>query len=161
MKSICVFCGSSTGENEIYKAHARTFGKLLAENNISLIFGGGKVGLMGILADSLLKFGGNCIGIIPRSIADLEIAHENCSNLHVVESMQQRKEMMSEMAEAFVALPGGFGTLDELSEVLTYNQLRFSRSYNISFARLARALRSPFSSVTCANKEFPFILSMR
>ena len=124
MKSICVFCGSSTGANEIYKAHARTFGKLLAENNISLIFGGGKVGLMGILADSLLEFGGKCIGIIPKSIVDLEIAHENCSNLHVVESMQQRKEMMSEMAEAFVALPGGFGTLDELSEVLTYNQLR-------------------------------------
>lgn len=124
MKSICVFCGSSTGKNEIYKTQARVFGKLLAKNNISLIFGGGKVGLMGILADSLLESGGNCIGIIPKSIADLEIAHKNCSNLHIVENMHQRKFMMSEMAEAFVALPGGFGTLDELSEVLTYNQLR-------------------------------------
>jgi len=124
MKTICVFCGSSTGNNEIYQDQARALGKLLANDKISLVFGGSRVGLMGILANSLLESGGNCIGIIPKNIADLEIAHENCSNLHIVENMPQRKNMMAELAEGFVALPGGFGTLDELSEVLTYNQLR-------------------------------------
>ena len=124
MKSICVFCGSSAGSNEIYKEQTRSFGNLLAENNITLVYGGGKVGLMGILADRVLASGGKAIGIIPRSIADLEIAHDHLTALHIVKNMQERKTMMMEMADAFVALPGGLGTLDELAEVLTYNQLR-------------------------------------
>jgi uncharacterized protein (TIGR00730 family) len=124
MKSICVFCGSSMGKNQVYKANAAAFGKLLAENNITLVYGGVKVGLMGLLADSALAMDGKCIGIIPKNIADLEIAHDYLTELHIVDSMQDRKAMMMEMVDAFVALPGGLGTLDELAEVLTYNQLR-------------------------------------
>lgn len=124
MKSICVFCGSSMGKNKVYKESAAAFGKMLAENNITLVYGGGKVGLMGVMADSALAAGGKCIGIIPKSIADLEIAHDHLTELHIVNNMQERKAMMMERADAFVALPGGLGTLDELAEVLTYNQLR-------------------------------------
>jgi uncharacterized protein (TIGR00730 family) len=124
MKSICVFCGSSMGKNQVYKQSAASFGKLLAENNITLVYGGGKVGLMGVLADNALAGNGKCIGIIPQSIADLEIAHDHLTELHIVKNMQERKTMMMEMSDAFVALPGGLGTLDELAEVLTYNQLR-------------------------------------
>jgi uncharacterized protein (TIGR00730 family) len=124
MKSICVFCGSSMGINKTYRATAASFGKILAEHNITLVYGGGKVGLMGVMADSALAAGGKCIGIIPKNIADLEIAHDFLTELHIVKSMQERKAMMMEISDAFVALPGGLGTLDELAEVLTYNQLR-------------------------------------
>lgn len=124
MKSICVFCGSSMGTNKTYRETAASFGKLLAEHNITLVYGGGKVGLMGVMADSALAADGKCIGIIPKSIADLEIAHDHLTELHIVKSMQERKAMMMEISDAFVALPGGLGTLDELAEVLTYNQLR-------------------------------------
>lgn len=124
MRNICVFCGSSSGENKVYKSAAKLFGKLLALNDITLVYGGGKVGLMGIMADAALENGGKCIGVIPQSIADLEIAHDNLTQLHIVDNMNDRKAMMAELSEGFVALPGGFGTLDELSEVLTYNQLR-------------------------------------
>jgi len=124
MKSVCVFCGSSIGKDPVYRSGAAEFGKLLAESSITLVYGGGKVGLMGVLADHALAYGGKCIGIIPRSIADLEIAHDHLTELHIVAGMQERKAMMMEMSDAFVALPGGLGTLDELAEVLTYNQLR-------------------------------------
>jgi len=119
-----VFCGSSMGINKTFRATAASFGKILAEQNITLVYGGGKVGLMGVMADSALTAGGKCIGIIPKSIADLEIAHDFLTELHIVKSMQERKAMMMEISDAFVALPGGLGTLDELAEVLTYNQLR-------------------------------------
>lgn len=124
MKSICVFCGSSMGKNNLYRKTAADFGKMLAGENITLVYGGGKVGLMGVMADSALAAGGKCIGIIPKSIADLEIAHHYLTELHIVKNMQERKAMMMEISDAFVALPGGLGTLDELAEVLTYNQLR-------------------------------------
>ncbi len=124
MKSICVFCGSSAGKLEVYSEAARQLGKVLAENNITLIFGGGKVGLMGVIANSVLENGGKCIGVIPQSIADLEIAHNGLNELRIVESMAERKEMMAGLSDAFIAMPGGFGTLDELSEILVYNQLR-------------------------------------
>ncbi len=124
MKRICVFCGSSSGENPIYRLHAEKLGKLMAEMEIDLVYGGGNVGLMGALANSALNHGGKVIGVIPQSIADLEIAHHGLTQLHVVESMQERKHLMGELSDGFIALPGGFGTLDELSEVLTYNQLR-------------------------------------
>ena len=119
-----MFCGSSMGINKTYRETAASFGKLLAEHNITLVYGGGKVGLMGVMADSALAAGGKCIGIIPKSIADLEIAHNHLTELHIVKGMQERKAMMMEISDAFVALPGGLGTLDELAEVLTYNQLR-------------------------------------
>lgn len=124
MKRICVFCGSSTGSNPVYKQQAALLGKTLAEREIELVYGGGNVGLMGILADSSLQHGGKCIGIIPESIAKLEIAHKGLTQLYIVDSMQERKNLMGEFSDAFIAMPGGFGTLDELSEVLTYNQLR-------------------------------------
>jgi len=124
MRSICVFCGSSTGKNEIYKSSARQFGQLISQENLTLVYGGGKVGLMGILADAVIETGGQSIGVIPQSIVDLEIAHDQLTELIIVNNMSERKEKMTELSDAFVALPGGFGTLDELAEVLTYNQLR-------------------------------------
>lgn len=124
MKRICVFCGSSAGENGLYKEGARELGIHLSGQNIELVYGGGNVGLMGILADSVLENGGTCIGVIPDHIFRLEIAHTRLTELIVVESMHERKAKMAALADGFIALPGGFGTLDELSEVLTYNQLR-------------------------------------
>lgn len=124
MRSICVFCGSSSGKNEVYKSRTKQFGELIGKNDLTLVYGGGKVGLMGILADAVIETGGRSIGVIPQSIVDLEIAHDNLSELFVVDSMAERKIKMTELSDAFVALPGGFGTLDELAEVLTYNQLR-------------------------------------
>jgi uncharacterized protein (TIGR00730 family) len=124
MDKICVFCGSSTGQNPIYGEAASALGKQLAKKGIGLVYGGGNVGLMGILADAVLSLAGNCLGVIPQSIADLEIAHLGLSELHIVSDMPQRKQLMTELSDGFIAMPGGFGTLDELSEVLTYNQLR-------------------------------------
>jgi len=124
MKSICIFCGSSLGKQEIYTEYAQKLGEVLATNNITMVYGGSKVGLMGIIADSVLENGGKCIGVMPQSIADLEIAHDNLTELHIVDSMSERKAMMAELSDVFIAMPGGLGTLDELSEILTYNQLR-------------------------------------
>jgi len=124
MRSICVFCGSSSGKNELYKAQTKQFGELISKNDMTLVYGGGKVGLMGILADAVIETGGKSIGVIPQSIVELEIAHDNLTELFIVDSMSERKIKMTELSDAFVALPGGFGTLDELAEVLTYNQLR-------------------------------------
>ena len=124
MKSICVFCGSSSGQNEVYKTQTRLFGQLISKNDLTLVYGGGKVGLMGILADAVIESGGKSIGVIPQSIVDLEIAHDKLTELSIVNSMSERKIKMAEISDAFVALPGGFGTLDELAEVITYNQLR-------------------------------------
>ena len=124
MKRICVFCGSSSGTNRIYKEGAVRMGKVLATQNIELVYGGGKVGLMGVMADSALQHGGKVLGIIPQSIADLEIAHLGLTRLEIVDSMAERKNRMAELADGFIAMPGGFGTLDELAEILTYNQLR-------------------------------------
>lgn len=124
MKRICVFCGSSSGLGTVYRDHAARLGRMMARRNIELVYGGGNVGLMGILADSALEHDGRVTGIIPRSIADLEIAHLGLTRLEVVENMHERKNRMGALADGFIALPGGFGTLDELSEALTYNQLR-------------------------------------
>ena len=124
MKQICVFCGSSSGENPVYRQHAVELGLLLSKLEIGLVYGGGNVGLMGVLADSVLESGGRVTGIIPQSIADLEVAHLGLTSLQIVDTMHERKHLMGEMSDGFIALPGGFGTLDELSEVLTYNQLR-------------------------------------
>lgn len=123
MNSICVFCGSSPGANGAYAEAARAFGALLATNNITLIYGGGKVGLMGQLADSVLKNGGDAIGVIPETLFKKEVAHESLTKLHIVENMHVRKALMYELSDGFVALPGGTGTLDELFEVFTWIQL--------------------------------------
>ena len=123
MQSICVFCGSSTGSEPEYTEAARTLGKVLAGANIRLIFGGGRVGLMGEVANAALAAGGEAIGVIPNSLVEREIAHTGLTDLHVVGSMHERKAMMSDLSDGFVALPGGTGTLEEFFEVLTWAQL--------------------------------------
>jgi len=124
MNSICVFCGSSMGNQPSYKDEAEKLGILMANKNISLVYGGADVGLMGVIADSNLKAKGKCIGVMPGRLIDLEIAHDNLTELIIVDGMHERKGKMADLSDGFIAMPGGFGTLDELSEVLTYNQLR-------------------------------------
>ncbi|MBD2055186.1 TIGR00730 family Rossman fold protein [Oculatella sp. FACHB-28] len=123
MKRVCVFCGSNQGANPAYGFAAEQLGKLLAQQNIGLVYGGGKVGLMGTVADAALAAGGEVIGVIPQALADREIAHTGLSKLHIVASMHERKALMSDYADAFIALPGGMGTLEEFAEVLTWGQL--------------------------------------
>lgn len=123
MKSLAVFCGASAGKNPVYVEAARKFGRLLAQEGIALVFGGGKVGLMGAVADSILAAGGQAIGVIPRGLVEREVAHPGLSQMHVVETMHERKALMAELSAGFVALPGGWGTFDEICEILTWNQL--------------------------------------
>ena len=123
LKRICVFCGSSVGRNPIYRESAMAVGQYLAEKNIGIIYGGGSVGLMGALAEAALEAGGEVIGIIPKSLYDKEIAHMGLRQLCVVGSMHERKALMGELSDAFIALPGGFGTFEELLEVITWSQL--------------------------------------
>jgi uncharacterized protein (TIGR00730 family) len=125
--SVCVFCGSNSGNDPAYANVARDFGVLLAKSQITLIYGGGHVGLMGIVADAVLAGGGKAIGVIPRMLWDREVGHRNLTELHVVESMHQRKAMMASLSDAFVALPGGLGTLEEIFEVWTWAQLGIHR----------------------------------
>lgn len=124
MKYLCVFCGSSIGGPAIYAESARQLGAALAARGLGLVYGGGHIGLMGILADAVLQGGGPVVGVIPRSMVERELAHEGLTELHVVETMHQRKALMASRAAAFAALPGGFGTADELFEILTWRQLR-------------------------------------
>jgi uncharacterized protein (TIGR00730 family) len=123
MRSVCVFCGSSAGNDPRFAQTASEFGALLAKEGITLVYGGGHVGLMGILADAVLANGGKVIGVIPRALWDREVGHRNLTELHVVESMHERKALMASLADAFVALPGGLGTLEEIFEVWTWAQL--------------------------------------
>jgi uncharacterized protein (TIGR00730 family) len=123
MKSVAVYCGSSSGNKEIYTKQAQEMGRELAQRGLTLVYGGGCVGLMGTIADAVLAEGGKVIGVIPGFLADKELAHQGCTELHVVETMHQRKLLMADLAEGFVAMPGGFGTLEELFEVLTWGQL--------------------------------------
>lgn len=121
---ICVFCGSSTGKSEIYKQEAIKLAEYFAINSISLVYGGANVGIMKILAETMLSKGKEVIGVMPKFLIDKEVAHFGITEMIVVNSMAERKEKMVEISDAFIALPGGFGTLDELSEILTFNQLR-------------------------------------
>ncbi len=123
MNSVCVFCGSSPGNDPDYAAAAQELGRTLAGRGTTLVYGGGHVGLMGVVADAALGAGGEVIGVMPRSLVDREIGHTNLTKLHVVRSMHERKALMSELSEGFIALPGGNGTLEELFEVLTWAQL--------------------------------------
>lgn len=123
LKAICVFCGSNAGKREIYLKKAVHLGKILAANHMALVYGGGKVGLMGALADSVLEAGGHVIGVIPGHMMDLEVGHRGLTELRVVKSMHERKQLMCDLSDGFVALPGGYGTFDELCEILTWNQL--------------------------------------
>lgn len=123
--TLCVYCGASAGHNPAYADAARHFGRLLAERGIRLIYGGGNIGLMGILADAALAAGGTVIGVIPQALAEKEVAHRGLSELITVDNMHERKLRMANLADAFVALPGGIGTLEELFEVYTWQQLGF------------------------------------
>jgi len=123
MRRVCVFCGSSPGVSPIHADAARAMGATLAAAGIGLVYGGGAVGLMGIVADSAMATGGSVIGVIPKALADLEIAHQGLTELHVVGSMHERKAMMADLSDGFVAMAGGIGTLEELFEIWTWGQL--------------------------------------
>ena len=123
MKSIAIFCGSKAGNQEIFVQTAQHVGQYLAEKGIVLVYGGGRSGLMGTVADSALKAGGRVIGVIPTALVDKELAHPHLSELHVVKNMHERKTKMSELADGFIALPGGAGTLEEIFEQWTWAQL--------------------------------------
>jgi uncharacterized protein (TIGR00730 family) len=123
MNRICVFCGSSRGSNEIYIDAARKLGIILVKNNIGLVYGGASVGLMGEIANTFMEEGGEVIGVIPKALVDKEVACTTLSDLRVVKSMHERKDLMVELSDGFIALPGGFGTIEELFEVLTWAQL--------------------------------------
>jgi uncharacterized protein (TIGR00730 family) len=125
--ALCVYCGSSNGKHPEYTEQARAFGAEMARRGIQLIYGGGKVGLMGTVADAVLANGGTAIGVIPRQLVEREVAHPQLTELVVVDTMHQRKTRMYELSDAFVALPGGFGTMDEMFEMLTWAQLGLHR----------------------------------
>ncbi len=154
MNSLCVFCGSSSGIRPTYSGVARDLGTLLGRRKIRLIYGGGRVGLMGVLADAALAAGGEVIGVIPQLLMDKEVGHAGLSELHVVDTMSQRKWLMGELSDAFIALPGGIGTLDELFEAWTWTQLdlhdkpcgllNFEQYYDPLIAFLDRAVQEGF-----------------
>lgn len=123
LRRVAVYCGSSPGHSARYRAAAEALGVLLATRGIALVYGGGCVGLMGAVADAALASGGEVIGVIPRFLKEREVGHDGCTTLHVVETMHERKALMASLADAFIALPGGVGTLEELFEVWTWTQL--------------------------------------
>jgi uncharacterized protein (TIGR00730 family) len=123
MPSICVFCGSSSGADERYIAAARKLATKMASSGYTLVFGGGKVGLMGVVADEMLRQSGKVIGVIPQFLYKREVGHDGVTQLEIVQSMHERKKRMAELSDAFIAMPGGWGTLEELAEILTWKQL--------------------------------------
>jgi len=153
-KNICVFCGSSVGARPAYVEAARELGRTLAGRRLGIVFGGGKVGLMGVLADAVLAAGGEAIGVIPEALVAREIAHNGLTELRVVRSMHERKTLMADLADAFIALPGGYGTLEEFFEAVTWTQLGIHRKpcgllnvdgyYDALLALLDRAVSDGF-----------------
>lgn len=125
MKRVCVYCGSAVGSRPEYAQAAEAMGRTLAECGLGLVFGGGRIGLMGVLARAVLDGGGEVIGVIPRALHEMDLALEDLTELRVVGDMHERKALMAELADAFIALPGGFGTMEEMFEILTWAQLGF------------------------------------
>ncbi len=125
MKRVCVFCGSNMGARPAYKSAAQALAEALVEHELGLVYGGGNVGLMGVIADAVLAAGGEAIGVIPEALVAKELAHASLTQLHIVNSMHERKALMADLADGFIALPGGFGTFEEFCEVLTWAQLGF------------------------------------
>ncbi|KAA6439305.1 TIGR00730 family Rossman fold protein [Dyadobacter flavalbus] len=125
MKSIAVFCGSNFGQNPDYLKIAKVLASELVHRDITLVYGGGAVGLMGAIADEVLHFGGDVIGVLPEKLAGVEIGHKGLTELHIVKTMHERKALMAELSDGFIAMPGGIGTLEEIIEVFTWNQLGF------------------------------------
>ena len=136
MKSIAIFCGANFGNNALYKVKAQELGELLAEKEIRMVYGGGKVGVMGAIADSVLSHKGTVIGVIPQSLVEKEVAHSSLTELHVVQTMHERKALMASLSDGFIAMPGGFGTFDEVCEIITWNQLHIMEKpvafYNVA-----------------------------
>lgn len=127
MKSVCVFCGSSVGDDEIFANEARRLGAALAQSGLALVYGGGSVGLMGLIADAVLAAGGHVIGVIPRLLWEREVGHRGLPDLRIVETMHERKALMAELSDGFIAMPGGIGTFEEFFEVWTWAQLGVHR----------------------------------
>jgi uncharacterized protein (TIGR00730 family) len=125
MKSICVYCGSSPGRQPAYSNAARDLARTLVERNIRLVYGGASVGIMGLIADSVLQLGGQVVGVIPEALSRKELAHQSLTELHVTQSMHERKTLMAELSDGFIAMPGGIGTLEEIFEIWTWAQLGF------------------------------------
>lgn len=123
MKTVCVFCGSGEGASVSYAESARLLGDTLARRGLRVVFGGGQVGLMGVLADAVLEAGGEAVGVMPKALLEKEIGHQSLTELHVVSTMHERKALMADLSDGFIALPGGYGTFEELLEVLTWAQL--------------------------------------
>jgi uncharacterized protein (TIGR00730 family) len=123
LRRICIFCGSSAGNDPAYAALARSAGEGLARRGIGVVYGGGRVGLMGVVADTALEAGGEVIGVIPQAMVDRELAHRSATELRIVATLHERKAVMAELSDAFIALPGGLGTLEELAEVVSWAQL--------------------------------------
>lgn len=123
MKSVCVFCGSGEGIREDYARAARELGRTMVSRGLRLVFGGGQVGLMGVVADATMEAGGEAVGVMPQGLLEKEIGHQSLTDLKVVGTMHERKALMADMSDAFVGLPGGYGTFEELLEVLTWSQL--------------------------------------
>jgi uncharacterized protein (TIGR00730 family) len=161
LQRICVFCGSSVGTPPAYAVAARALGRALAQRGLGIVFGGGKVGLMGVLADAAIEAGGEVIGVIPEALLAREIGHDRLTKLHVVRSMHERKTLMADLAGAFIALPGGYGTFEEFFEAVTWTQLGIHKKpcgllnvegyYDALLALLARAVADGF--VREANRE--------
>ncbi len=127
VKRICVFCGSNPGGNSTYAQAARELGAVIARQGLGMVYGGGNIGLMGVVADAVLAHGREVIGVIPQALVDKELAHRGLTELRIVQSMHERKALMAELAHAFIALPGGYGTLDEFCEIVTWAQLGLHR----------------------------------
>lgn len=127
MKSICVFCGSRLGSKPIYRETAKSVGQLIAQQQLRLVYGGGNIGLMGVVADAVLEYGGEVVGVIPGHLQEKEVGHAGLTELHVVSTMHERKALMANLSDAFIALPGGFGTFEEFCEILTWAQLDLHR----------------------------------
>lgn len=127
MKRITVFCGASTGNSEQFTKSSKELAQVFIKKNIGLVYGGGNVGLMGTIADEMIKGGGSVIGVIPQKLVDMEVCHTSLEDLRIVNSMHERKAIMAELADGFIAMPGGIGTLEELIEVFTWNQLGFHK----------------------------------
>ena len=136
IKSICIFCGSSVGNDIVYRNAAIEMGEYLAKNNITSVYGGGRIGLMGIIANTVLENGGKVIGVIPKFLSTHEIKHDGLTECYEVDDMHTRKTMMYKLSDAFIAMPGGFGTLDEFFEIITWHQLELHNKpvaiYNVA-----------------------------
>lgn len=123
MKAICVYCGSSPGRLEVYASAARALGQALVERDLGLVYGGASIGLMGLIADTVLQLGGRAVGVIPQALARKEVVHRHLTELHVTRSMHERKTLMADLSDGFVAMPGGIGTFEEIFEIWTWAQL--------------------------------------